>query len=116
MAMDLRRDKVESQRRSQVLFYWDEGKFLLSTSEGAFLCVVLRALSYYCALTALSTYYFFASFSSELPWASCDPSWEGCFDSTPHAKLTASLSSEEINFIPLNKSVEKHSSSELYFL
>ncbi|XP_055593646.1 sodium-dependent nutrient amino acid transporter 1-like [Uranotaenia lowii] len=32
-------------------------------------------ISYYAATIALAIRYFFASFSSELPWASCDPSW-----------------------------------------
>jgi len=34
-------------------------------------------LSYYCSLMALTIYYFIASFSSTLPWAVCDPLWEG---------------------------------------
>ncbi|KAG8224495.1 hypothetical protein J437_LFUL004977 [Ladona fulva] len=69
---------------------------------GQVICMVCVA-TYYCSLMALSTYYFFASFSSELPWATCDPSWKNCFDSKPGVSNTT-------------PSAGFRSSSELYFL
>ena len=32
-------------------------------------------VTYYCCLMALTTFYFFASFSPTLPWTVCDESW-----------------------------------------
>ncbi|XP_071443897.1 sodium-dependent nutrient amino acid transporter 1-like [Hetaerina americana] len=39
--------------------------------------------TYYCSLMAISVFYFCASFTSELPWSQCDPSWKNCSDSKP---------------------------------
>ncbi|XP_046382723.1 sodium-dependent nutrient amino acid transporter 1-like [Ischnura elegans] len=70
------------------------------------------ALSYYCSLTALATFYFFASFSNELPWSTCDPSWNDCFDSKPRNLA------EDVGNLTMSSNISgmKHSSSELYFL
>jgi len=41
-------------------------------------------VTYYCCLMALTTYYFFASFQTILPWTVCDPSWadDTCYTTT----------------------------------
>ncbi|KAF4521704.1 hypothetical protein B566_EDAN013002 [Ephemera danica] len=39
-------------------------------------------VTYYCSIMAISMYYFFASFSAELPWSTCHHSWDDCFDSS----------------------------------
>lgn len=61
-------------------------------------------LTYYCSLIALTLFYMFKSFASELPWAKCWSSWdEACIDSSslePRSNLSA----------------DARSSSEIYFL
>ena len=61
-------------------------------------------LTYYCSLMAITIFYFFQSFASELPWSTCDPIWTDCFDSK----------TEENGSRPTNLTGLK-SSSELYF-
>ncbi|XP_043244062.1 sodium-dependent nutrient amino acid transporter 1-like [Amphibalanus amphitrite] len=61
-------------------------------------------LSYYVALMALTVFYFFASFSSVLPWMVCDPSWADltrCVDPTTNlSQLTSNdtMGSTEMYF------------------
>lgn len=64
-------------------------------------CVV----SYYCSLIALTLYYMFKSFATELPWARCWLSWgPNCIDAQSNVPLA-------------NRSLTGFkSSSELYFL
>ena len=63
-------------------------------------------MTYYCSLIGVTTWYFLASFASELPWATCQESWgKSCVDA---AATRTTL---------LNNSLEQSvSSSELYFL
>lgn len=72
----------------------------------ASICVI----TYYSSLVALTVYYFFASFASQLPWAHCRPEWgPGCVDSVSIDKsifLSESTSNR----------TEVASSSELFFL
>lgn len=51
-------------------------------------------VTYYCCLMALTTFYFFASFASVLPWTVCDESWaeDNCFSAVDAAAgLNATL-------------------------
>lgn len=52
-------------------------------------------VTYYCSLMAITLFYLFQSFSSELPWASCDPAWAdgNCVDDAANVSLTAGLQS-----------------------
>ncbi|XP_042883243.1 sodium-dependent nutrient amino acid transporter 1-like [Penaeus japonicus] len=52
-------------------------------------------VTYYCSLMAITLFYLFQSFSSELPWASCDPAWAdgNCVDDATNVSLTAGLQS-----------------------
>ena len=63
-------------------------------------------VTYYVSLMALTVYYFFASFTTVLPWSRCDPSFssEFCIDHTTNRSL-----------LTFNMSLAK-SSSEEYFL
>ncbi|KAL9703111.1 hypothetical protein quinque_006629 [Culex quinquefasciatus] len=38
-------------------------------------------MTYYTPVLAITLRYLFASFSTELPWSKCDPSWSRCIDS-----------------------------------
>lgn len=72
----------------------------------ASICVI----TYYSSLVALTVYYFFASFASQLPWAVCRPEWGvHCVDS---------VSTDNSVFLadPSSNQSEVASSSELYFL
>lgn len=75
------------------------------------ICVI----TYYSSLVALTVHYFFASFSSQLPWAQCQPEWgSNCVDSIAFDNSTfldntsASISNQTTSDIA--------SSSEMYFL
>ncbi|KAG8226533.1 hypothetical protein J437_LFUL007874 [Ladona fulva] len=70
----------------------------------AMMVSVVCLVTYYCSLMALSAFYFFASFTSELPWSKCDPSWDKCMDSNPSEgnytkNFTSYRSSSEIYFL-----------------
>lgn len=68
------------------------------------ICVI----TYYSSLVALTVYYFFASFSSQLPWSQCLPEWgPTCVDSISRANSTVSASATQTGV---------SSSSEMYFL
>ncbi|XP_026470122.1 sodium-dependent nutrient amino acid transporter 1-like [Ctenocephalides felis] len=72
-------------------------------------CVV----SYYCCLMALTLFYLYSSFASDLPWSYCKPEWEEtinkiCVDSAPSSNsttstlqgnLTRGISSSELFFV-----------------
>lgn len=64
-------------------------------------------ISYYAATIAVAIRYFFASFSSDLPWATCDPSWTdvNCIDS-----------SSLIGKSSLNSTLPVKTSAELYYI
>lgn len=64
--------------------------------------------TYYSSLVALTVYYFFASFSSQLPWSQCLPEWgPSCVDS---------ISKNNSTFIASSNQSEVASSSEMFFL
>lgn len=81
----------------------------LGTGAGQVIASI-SVITYYCSLIALTMHYFFASFSSILPWSQCLPEWGAdCVDSMQSINNTT-LSN--INGIDTTKA----SSSELYFL
>ncbi|XP_059478116.1 sodium-dependent nutrient amino acid transporter 1 isoform X3 [Neocloeon triangulifer] len=51
--------------------------------------------TYYCSIMAITMFYFFASFTAELPWARCGEGWVDCADSFGS---NGSISSSEIYF------------------
>ncbi|XP_016983406.1 sodium-dependent nutrient amino acid transporter 1 [Drosophila rhopaloa] len=83
-------------------------------------------ISYYSSLLALTLYYLFVSFQSELPWSYCRDEWTNCVNSRPQEYtenlLTGmSLANESArNFSSLTplatNDTKLQSSSELYFL
>ncbi|XP_067006228.2 sodium-dependent nutrient amino acid transporter 1 [Anabrus simplex] len=76
-------------------------------------------LTYYCALMALTVFYFFASFTAELPWSRCgDWSGDNCLDSVNDGNTSLANKTLEI-MARLNltgNDTKIQSSSELYFL
>ncbi|XP_063704592.1 sodium-dependent nutrient amino acid transporter 1-like isoform X2 [Culicoides brevitarsis] len=84
---------------------WDVIPILRGIGVGQILattCVV----TYYASLIAITLHYMVSSFSSELPWARCQPGWENCVDSTLTAADRENITSN----------VTRMSSSEYYFL
>ncbi|XP_017051843.1 sodium-dependent nutrient amino acid transporter 1 [Drosophila ficusphila] len=83
-------------------------------------------ISYYSSLLALTLYYLFVSFQSELPWSYCRDEWTNCVDSRPadySANLFSGMSlanASARNFssvsVLADNSTKLQSSSELYFL
>lgn len=90
--------------------------FVVSKGVGAGQLVSsICVITYYSSLVALTVYYFFASFSSQLPWSQCQPEWgSNCVDSKSFDNSTvlggssASMSNQTTGDIA--------SSSEMYFL
>ena len=63
-------------------------------------CVV----TYYCSLIGLVLFYLFRSFAANLPWSSCNPSWNDvkCIAATTTSTTlnrTGSVSSSELYFM-----------------
>lgn len=58
--------------------------------------------TYYTSLMAYTLWYFINSFHAELPWATCLPEWEKCFNSS------------STDFL-INATVGYKSSAEYYF-
>ncbi|XP_023161901.2 sodium-dependent nutrient amino acid transporter 1 isoform X1 [Drosophila hydei] len=82
----------------------------------ATICIV----TYYSSLLALTLYYLFVSFQSELPWSYCRDEWANCVNSIPTeyvetalANTTSALAREANS---LTNDTKLRSSSELYFL
>lgn len=75
----------------------------------------IYVITYYTSLIALTVYYFFASFSSELPWSRCLKSWgTNCVDSLDvHKNVSKSAAGNETLIMRDGQAV---SSSEMYFL
>lgn len=74
------------------------------------LFIAMFVVTYYASIVALTVYYFFASFSTQLPWSVCLPEWgPTCVDSVSknHSAFIADASTNR---------PELSSSSELYFL
>ena len=63
---------------------------------------VTSVFTYYTSIMAITMFYFFASFSAELPWARCDPSWVNCNDAYGS---NGTISSSEIYFKWVEKPV-----------
>ncbi|XP_058835250.1 sodium-dependent nutrient amino acid transporter 1-like [Topomyia yanbarensis] len=61
-------------------------------------------MTYYTPVLAITFRYLLASFSVELPWAKCDPTWPNCVDS------------DFVGQIVSNSTVPPKASAELYFL
>ncbi|XP_055624455.1 sodium-dependent nutrient amino acid transporter 1-like [Toxorhynchites rutilus septentrionalis] len=47
-------------------------------------------MTYYTPVLAITLYYLIASFSTELPWSTCDPSWSHCINSNYRGYLNTS--------------------------
>ncbi|KAH8236195.1 hypothetical protein KR026_006411, partial [Drosophila bipectinata] len=91
-------------------------------------------ISYYSSLLALTLYYLFVSFQSELPWSYCREDWLNCVDSRPAeytenlltglasnvstlaSNLTSSASGTGVSLLADNQTDKLQSSSEIYFL
>ncbi|KAH8329928.1 hypothetical protein KR067_008117, partial [Drosophila pandora] len=91
-------------------------------------------ISYYSSLLALTLYYLFVSFQSELPWSFCREDWQNCVDSRPAeytenlitglasnastlaSNLTTPFSNRGVSLLADNETVKLQSSSEIYFL
>ncbi|XP_037726426.1 sodium-dependent nutrient amino acid transporter 1 [Drosophila subpulchrella] len=80
-------------------------------------------ISYYSSLLALTLYYLFVSFQSELPWSYCRDEWTSCVNSRPQEYVEnlltgVSLANESArNFSTFaTNTTQLQSSSELYFL
>ncbi|XP_058456380.1 sodium-dependent nutrient amino acid transporter 1-like [Malaya genurostris] len=61
-------------------------------------------MTYYTPILAITLRYLVASFSAELPWAKCDPSWTNCVDSANVGKVEST-----------NSTTPPKASAELYF-
>ncbi|XP_016962013.1 sodium-dependent nutrient amino acid transporter 1 isoform X2 [Drosophila biarmipes] len=77
-------------------------------------------ISYYSSLLALTLYYLFVSFQSELPWSYCRDEWTNCVNSRPQEYLEnlltgVSLANESARNVS-TFDTQLQSSSELYFL
>ncbi|XP_018371466.1 PREDICTED: sodium-dependent nutrient amino acid transporter 1-like isoform X2 [Trachymyrmex cornetzi] len=82
-------------------------------------CSTIALATYYSSLMALTLYYLIASFSAELPWATCLKEWgDTCVDSSTKrnhsADNTAEGNTDILNNF-LNGSDKFQSSAELYF-
>ncbi|XP_055596970.1 sodium-dependent nutrient amino acid transporter 1-like [Uranotaenia lowii] len=64
---------------------------------------IFTVITYYAAVLAITVRYLVASFSAELPWSKCDPSWTDCVDSS------------FIGSIPIGNGTKVKTSAELYF-
>lgn len=82
-------------------------------------CSTIALATYYSSLMALTFYYLIASFSAELPWATCLEEWgDTCVDSSTKKNHSAnSTVKENIDVLDnfLNGSGKLQSSAELYF-
>ncbi|XP_011705286.1 PREDICTED: sodium-dependent nutrient amino acid transporter 1-like isoform X3 [Wasmannia auropunctata] len=82
-------------------------------------CSTIALATYYSSLMALTLYYLIASFSAELPWATCLEEWgDACVDSSTKRNHSADSTTEgNVNVLNdfLNSSGKLQSSAELYF-
>ncbi|XP_024888987.1 sodium-dependent nutrient amino acid transporter 1-like [Temnothorax curvispinosus] len=82
-------------------------------------CSTIALATYYSSLMALTLYYLIASFSAELPWATCLQEWgDTCVDSSTKRNHSANSTAKgNINVLDnfLNGSNKLQSSAELYF-
>ncbi|KAH0947338.1 hypothetical protein HN011_003803 [Eciton burchellii] len=77
-------------------------------------CSTVALVTYYSSLMALTLYYLIASFSTELPWATCLEEWgDTCIDSSTKRNHSVDLVEDDIdNFL---NSSQFRSSAEMYF-
>ncbi|XP_066597904.1 sodium-dependent nutrient amino acid transporter 1-like isoform X2 [Prorops nasuta] len=74
-------------------------------------CSTIALVTYYTSLMALTLFFLISSFSSELPWAKCQPEWEDrCIDSS----IKRNVSGDQDSVHSLLQQKYK-SSAELYF-
>ncbi|ETN63082.1 Sodium and chloride-dependent glycine transporter [Anopheles darlingi] len=66
---------------------------------------IFTVITYYTAVLAITLRYLIVSFSAELPWARCDPSWTDCIDSWRTGNLTSAGDNGTL----------RKASAELYF-
>ncbi|XP_020283025.1 sodium-dependent nutrient amino acid transporter 1-like isoform X2 [Pseudomyrmex gracilis] len=82
-------------------------------------CSTVALATYYSSLMALTLYYLIASFSSELPWATCQEDWgDMCINSITKRNHSVDLNATEEDVNPfnfLNSSIKLQSSAEMYF-
>ncbi|XP_050448006.1 sodium-dependent nutrient amino acid transporter 1-like isoform X1 [Cataglyphis hispanica] len=79
-------------------------------------CSTIALATYYSSLMALTFYYLIASFSAELPWATCLKEWgDTCVDSSTKRNHSTAEESADILDNLLNGSSKLQSSAELYF-
>ncbi|XP_072761035.1 sodium-dependent nutrient amino acid transporter 1 isoform X2 [Anoplolepis gracilipes] len=80
-------------------------------------CSTVALATYYSSLMALTFYYLIASFSAELPWATCLKEWgDICVDSSTKRNHSVTAEGNVTIFDnPLNGSRNLQSSAELYF-
>uniref|UniRef100_A0A1Q3FKX7 Transporter n=1 Tax=Culex tarsalis TaxID=7177 RepID=A0A1Q3FKX7_CULTA len=64
---------------------------------------IFTVITYYAAILAITFRYLVASFSVELPWSTCDPSWIDCVDSNV------------VGNVSMGNGGKVQSSAELYF-
>jgi solute carrier family 6 amino acid transporter-like protein 5/7/9/14 len=77
-------------------------------------CSTVALVTYYSSLMALTLYYLIASFSTELPWATCLEEWgDTCIDSSTKRNHSVDLVEDDVNNF-LNSS-QFRSSAEMYF-
>ncbi|XP_064555003.1 sodium-dependent nutrient amino acid transporter 1 [Drosophila montana] len=82
----------------------------------ATICII----TYYSSLLALTVYYLFVSFQSELPWSYCRDDWANCVNSRPAEYVETMLTNASSALTRATESATNvtklQSSSELYFL
>ncbi|XP_059173432.1 sodium-dependent dopamine transporter-like [Physella acuta] len=72
---------------------------------------------FYNVIIAWCLHFFFASFTTDLPWMSCDNDWntKSCFDGKPKHNATAGNSSSDFNRSMLSSTLSSQSSSSNIF-
>ena len=95
-------------RMNEQMFFLNALYYITGIGIGQLLSTIC-IITYYTSLIALTLYYMFASFSSELPWARCVESWGAdCVDTITKSVVHSNES--------LAQQTKATSSSEYYFL
>lgn len=96
-------------------------RFLATGVGWAQFCSTVALATYYSSLMALTLYFLIASFSAELPWATCKAEWgEACVDSSTKRNHTVdamdgNATGRGILDDLFTSNVQRQSSAELYF-